>query len=144
MVPTLSHPFLHITNQIKRFYVTTFEASSAMDGDCLCARQVPGLGESIKLRNRNMMLSAPAGFGKSHIIRNVLRPRLERALCPQGLWVTALTGLAAVTLVGVTIQSASSQAGRRRHPQTLGTESPLKYESQHIANHMALAIASWS
>ena len=63
--------------------------------------------ESIHQRNRNIMLSAPAGFGKSHLIRNVLRPVLEKAFGPQGLWVNASTGLAASALEGVTIHSAA-------------------------------------
>ena len=59
----------------------------------------------------NILLSAPAGFGKTHVIQNALIPALQRVHGKSGVWVTASTGIAALALEGVTIHSA---AGVRR------------------------------
>ena len=63
--------------------------------------------ESVHVRKNNILLSAPAGYGKSHVIKNVLRPALEKQYGKKGVWVTASTGLAALALEGVTIHSAA-------------------------------------
>ena len=51
--------------------------------------------ESVPTRKRNILLSAPAGCGKTHIIQHVLKRVLEERYGRKGLWVTASTGLAA-------------------------------------------------
>ena len=56
-------------------------------------------------RRENVLLSAPACFGKSHIIKNVLKPVLERMYGKKGVWITASTGLAALAVDGTTIHS---------------------------------------
>lgn len=59
------------------------------------------------MRGNNILLSAPAGFGKSHVITNVLRPALEKQYGKKLVWITASTGLAALALEGATIHSAA-------------------------------------
>ncbi len=61
------------------------------------------------------MLSAPTGFGKSHIIKNVLKPVLEQMYGKKGVWITASTGLAALAVDGTTIHSMGGlQRGKGR------------------------------
>ena len=64
-------------------------------------------GDAVGTCTDNILLSAPAGFGKTHVIQNVLRAALEKAHGKNGVWVTASTGLAALALEGVTIHSAA-------------------------------------
>lgn len=56
-------------------------------------------------RRENVLLSTPAGFGKSHVIKNVLKPVLERMYGEKGEWITASTGLAALAVDDTTIHS---------------------------------------
>lgn len=63
--------------------------------------------DAVAACTENILLSAPAGFGKTHVIQNVLRAALERVHAKNGVWVTASTGLAALALEGVTIHSAA-------------------------------------
>ena len=70
--------------------------------------------DAVCMCKENILLSAPAGFGKTHVIKNVLRTDLEMVHGKDGVWVTASTGLAASALEGVTIHSA---AGLKRGNQ---------------------------
>ena len=63
--------------------------------------------EAVCMRTENVLLSAPAGFGKTHVIQNVLKAALEKVHGKNAVWVTASTGLAALALEGVTIHSAA-------------------------------------
>lgn len=55
-------------------------------------------GNVISKSDHNIMLNAPAGYGKSHMIKTVMRPLLVRRYLKQGVWFTALTGIAALGL----------------------------------------------
>ena len=55
-------------------------------------------GKVISRSNCNIMLNAPAGHGKSHMIKNVMRPLLEKRYGKHGVWFTASTGIAAIGL----------------------------------------------
>ena len=62
---------------------------------------------------RNILLCAPAGFGKSYVVRKVIREVLEAKHNKAGVWITASTGLAALALDGATIHSmAGVQRGK--------------------------------
>ena len=78
--------------------------------------------ESIHVCRRNILLSAPAGYGKTHVIRNVLRAALQKEYGKDGVWVTASTGLAALALEGVTIHSAAGLKRGNKKAQELVNE----------------------
>ena len=79
--------------------------------------------ESVPMRKRNILLSAPAGYGKTHIIQHVLKRVLEERYGKKGLWVIASTGLAALALGGVTIHSAAGlKRGNKKIVQDLVDE----------------------
>ena len=86
-----------------RFGVAETELTERLDDVIKCEEWA----ESIHTRRENILLSAPAGYGKTYVIQTVLRPVLEKQYGKKGVWVTASTGLAALALDGVTIHSAS-------------------------------------
>lgn len=55
-------------------------------------------GHVLSKGNSNIMLNAPAGYGKSHMIKTVMRPLLVRRYQKQGVWFTASTGIASLGL----------------------------------------------
>ena len=76
------------------------------------ARQVNlrQFGNMLMKSDRNIMLNAPAGYGKSHIIKTVMLPYLQRRYKKKGVWLTASTGNAALAL-GVGATTLHSMAG---------------------------------
>lgn len=66
------------------------------------------LDEQLRYKSRNIFLSAPGGYGKTHILTNALRPVLEDRYGETEMWVTATTGIAAIDIEGYTIHSQSS------------------------------------
>ena len=67
-------------------------------------------GYTLRKSQCNVMLNAPAGYGKSHVIKTVMRPLLERCYQKKGVWFTASTGLTAVAL-GPNASTLHSMAG---------------------------------
>ncbi len=67
--------------------------------------------DCISRRNDNMLLVAPAGYGKSETIKYVIVPALNKKHGNKGVWNCATTGLAAQAVGGATIHS---QAGVKR------------------------------
>ena len=63
--------------------------------------------KTVHVQKQDILLSAPAGYGKTHVIQHLLREPLEKEYGKKGVWVTASTGLAASALGGVTIHSAA-------------------------------------
>lgn len=61
----------------------------------------------IQERSRNIYLSAPAGYGKTDIVKHVVVPELRRRYGARGTWVTASTGIAATSIAGITFHSQS-------------------------------------
>ena len=78
--------------------------------------------ESMHVCRRNILLSAPTGYGKTHVIGNVLRAALEKEYGKDGVWVTVSTGLAALALEGVTFQSAAGLKRGNKKAQELVNE----------------------
>ena len=56
---------------------------------------------------RNICISAPAGHGKTHFSRHVVRHMLWQRYSKRGVWITGSTGVAALGLDGKTIHSQS-------------------------------------
>ena len=68
---------------------------------------MPTFARHVRVGSRNMFVSAPAGFGKTHIVKNVICPQLIAKYGERGVWITATTGIAAIDIGGVTLHSAS-------------------------------------
>ena len=80
--------------------------------------------------HREYPVAAPAGFGKTHVIQNVLRTAWERVHGKNGVWVTASTGLAALALEGVTIHSAAGLKRGNRGCKRSGARDENDSEAQ--------------
>ena len=65
--------------------------------------------KSLVASGQNVMVNAPAGYGKSHLITNVLKAKLYAVHKRKGtVWMTASTSLSALAIDGTTIHSAAS------------------------------------
>lgn len=70
-------------------------------------RSVAHLQDLLIRGDANIFLSAPAGYGKTHLLRTVVLPLVQQRYKKQGIWLTATTGVAACAIDGTTIHSAS-------------------------------------
>lgn len=110
------------------FGVLASEASEQHDGPIIVGMEE--WAGTLHFRKSNILLSAPAGYGKSHVIKNVLRSALERQYGKRLVWITASIGLTALAFDGVTIHGA---AGLKR-----GTGL-----AQDLVNEIKSSIRNW-
>jgi hypothetical protein len=59
----------------------------------------------LRKKEDNIFLSAPAGFGKSYLVKEVITAEVEKKYGKKGVWVGAATGLAGLHIGGSTIHS---------------------------------------
>ena len=101
-----------------RFGTAESDLSERLDAPIRCEEWA----KSVHVRRQNILLSAPAGCGKTHVIQHFLREPLEKEYGKKGVWVTASTGLAASALGGVTIHSAAGMQLGNKRAQDLADE----------------------
>ncbi len=89
------------------------------------------LHDTLMHTSQNIFLSAPAGSGKTALLKSVVLPRLQNRYGRGAVWVTATTGVAARHIDGVTIHSAAGVGRFEGTPEAM------------VRNMVATARARW-